>query len=48
MIFVFPIMFIGWKLIHKTEFYKPEDVDLKQDLAGIEEYTANFVPRPSK
>lgn len=48
MVFIFPVLFIVWKLVHKTRFYKPEEVDLQQDLAGIEEYTRNYVPRPAK
>ncbi|KAK9775617.1 putative Amino acid permease/ SLC12A domain-containing protein [Seiridium cardinale] len=48
MIFIFPVLFIMWKLIHKTKFYSPREVDLKQDLASIEEYTRNYVPTPSK
>ncbi|KAF3025944.1 hypothetical protein E8E14_014954 [Neopestalotiopsis sp. 37M] len=48
MVFIFPVLFIGWKLVHKTRFYSPDEVDLQQDLAGIEEYTRNYVPRPAK
>lgn len=48
MIFITPILYIGWKFVHKTKIYKPEDVDLKQDLDAIEEYTENFIPIPSK
>jgi amino acid transporter len=48
MIGVFPVLFIGWKLIRKTKFKKPEEVDLKQDVAEIEEYTRNFVPIPPR
>jgi len=48
MIGVFPILFVGYKLIMKTKFKKPEEVDLYQDLDEIEEYTRNFVPQPFK
>ncbi|KAI1869954.1 uncharacterized protein JN550_005544 [Neoarthrinium moseri] len=47
MIFIFPVLFIIWKLIHRTKFHKPEEVDLKQDLAGIEEYHRTFVSQPA-
>lgn len=46
MIGVFPILFIGWKLIRRTKFKKPEDVDLKTGVAEIDEYTRNYVPSP--
>ncbi|KAF2495845.1 amino acid transporter [Lophium mytilinum] len=48
MIFVFPVLYIGWKLIKKTKFKSPMEVDLYQDLEEIEEYTKNFVPTPDK
>lgn len=47
MIFIFPVLFIVWKVIHKTRFVPSAEVDLQQDLAGIEEYQANFVPTPA-
>lgn len=43
MVFIFPVLFIGWKLIKKTKFIKVADIDLVTDLAEIEEYTRNFV-----
>lgn len=48
MIGVFPILFVGWKLIKKTRWLKPEEVDLLRDVAEIEEYTRNYVPRPPR
>lgn len=48
MIFIFPVLFVAWKVIHRTKFYKPIEVDLKQDLAAVEEYTKNFIPKASK
>ncbi|KAH6655392.1 putative general amino acid permease [Truncatella angustata] len=47
MIFLFPVLFLVWKVIHRTRFHKPAKVDLQQDLAGIEEYTRNYVPEKS-
>ncbi|KAF2745128.1 hypothetical protein M011DRAFT_149509 [Sporormia fimetaria CBS 119925] len=46
MIFVFPILFFGWKFIKKTKWMKPEEVDLYEGVAEIEEYTRNYVPAP--
>ncbi|KAK8054458.1 hypothetical protein PG994_009525 [Apiospora phragmitis] len=48
MLFICPVLYIGWKLIHKTKFVNPHEADLLQDLAGIEEYTKNFVVVPAK
>ncbi|KAL5407428.1 hypothetical protein PMIN06_006632 [Paraphaeosphaeria minitans] len=43
MIFIFPVMYVGWKLIHKTKYKKAHEVDLQEDLEEIEEYTRNYV-----
>lgn len=48
MIAVFPILYVFWKYFKKTEFRKPEHVDLFQDLEEIEEYHRNFVEAPPK
>ncbi|KAM5343651.1 hypothetical protein ACJ41O_012188 [Fusarium nematophilum] len=47
MVGVFPLLFISWKIIHKTEIHKPVNVDLHKDLQAIDEYESNFVPNPS-
>lgn len=44
----FPALFFGWKLIKKTHWKKPHEVDLKGEVEEIEEYTRNFRPEPSK
>ena len=46
MIGVFPVLFVGWKLLKKTKFVKSEDCDLYRDVGEIEEYTRNYVPSP--
>jgi amino acid transporter len=48
MIFLFPVLFFGWKFIKRTKMKKPEEVDLYQGVEEIEEYTRNFVPTPDK
>lgn len=48
MIGVFPVLFVGWKLVKKTRWLKPEEVDLLRDVAEIEEYTRNYVARPPR
>ena len=48
MIGVFPVLFIGWKILKKTKWLKPEEVDLYKDVEEIEEYTRNYSPDPEK
>lgn len=48
MVFIFPVLFIGWKFIKKTKWVQSQDADLVTDLAEIEEYTRNFVEIPEK
>lgn len=45
MIGVYPVIFVGWKLIKKTKWLKPEDVVLRTHEVEIEEYTRNYVER---
>ncbi|KAF2210558.1 hypothetical protein CERZMDRAFT_69221 [Cercospora zeae-maydis SCOH1-5] len=48
MIFLTPALFVFWKVFKRTKWYKPEEVDLKGEVAEIEEYTRNFVQQPYK
>jgi amino acid transporter len=48
MIGVFPVLFVSWKLLKKTKWLKPEDVDLRQGVEEIEEYSRDYVSLPSK
>lgn len=43
MVGVFPALYIGWKLFHKTTIHKPINVNLHEDLDVIDEYERNFV-----
>jgi yeast amino acid transporter len=46
MIGVFPILFFGWKFLKKTSWHKPHEVNLTpKELAEVDEYEANYVPR---
>ncbi|KAG6008150.1 hypothetical protein E4U21_004907 [Claviceps maximensis] len=47
MLAVFPILYMGYKVIRKTKIHKPGEVDLFKDLDVIEEYQKNYVPRPA-
>lgn len=48
MIFVYPILYFGYKFIRKTEIRKPEEIDLFKDLDEIEEYQRNYIPTPPR
>lgn len=48
MIFVFPVLFIFWKMYKGTRWFRPEEVDLIRDLDEIEEYTRNYVEKPPR
>ncbi|KAL2013958.1 hypothetical protein VTN00DRAFT_1483 [Thermoascus crustaceus] len=48
MIGVFPVLFVGWKVVKRTKWRRPEEVDLVKDVAEIEEYTREFVPVPPR
>ncbi|CAL3963801.1 unnamed protein product [Diplocarpon coronariae] len=49
MIFVFPINFAGWKVLKRTKWLKPHEVQLRTtEVDEIEEYTRNYVERPPK
>ncbi|KAH8168167.1 hypothetical protein CIB48_g53 [Xylaria polymorpha] len=44
----FPILYFGWKVLHKTIIYPADKVDLQQDLDVVEEYTRNYIPQPPR
>lgn len=48
MIGVFPILFLGWKLLKRTCFHRSADIDLFKNLDGIEEYERSYVKSPPK
>lgn len=48
MICVFPVLFISWKLLKRTKWLAPHEVDLFRDLAEIEDYTRDYVHVPEK
>ena len=48
MVAVVPLLFIGWKLYHKTQFRKPEEVDFRKDQDALEDYENNFVEQPAR
>lgn len=48
MIGVFPVLYLGWKMVHKTRIHKPEEVDLQRDLDVIESYEQSYVAQPPR
>ncbi|KAK3398263.1 putative carnitine transport protein [Sordaria brevicollis] len=48
MVGVCPVLFVGWKLLKKTKFYKAAEIDLYKNLDEVEEYQANYVPVPPR
>lgn len=48
-VFVFPVLYFGWKIVHKTRIVKPTELNLHhQDFDDLAEYEQNFVPQKSK
>ncbi|KAL7943339.1 amino acid permease/ SLC12A domain-containing protein [Trichoderma barbatum] len=48
MIFVYPVLYFGYKFVRKTSIHKPEEVDLFKDVDEIEEYQRNYTPTPPR
>ncbi|KAB5535273.1 putative carnitine transport protein [Coniochaeta sp. 2T2.1] len=46
MIGIWPVLYLGWKLLKKTTVWKSSEVDLTEGLKEIEDYHANYVPSP--
>lgn len=46
MVLLAPIMFFGWKLIHKTKFVGAHEADLVWDRPAIDAYEASFITPP--
>jgi len=41
-----PVLFIGWKLVKKTRFVRPQDADLVWEAPTIDRYEAQFTHDP--
>lgn len=46
MLIVAPILFIGWKIIHRTKFVKPLEADLVWERPIVDAYEASFLSPP--
>lgn len=44
MIAVVPLLFLTWKLVHKTEFHKAHEIDLQKNMDEIDAYERSYVP----
>ncbi|KAM7218147.1 Amino acid permease domain containing protein [Rhypophila decipiens] len=47
MIFITPVLYIGWKLLKRTKILRADEIDLLKDLDTIEEYQRTYVPSKS-
>lgn len=43
MVFLFPILYVGWKLLKRTQVVRAHEADLVSGVAEIEQYTQEFV-----
>ncbi|KAE8443327.1 hypothetical protein EG329_001970 [Mollisiaceae sp. DMI_Dod_QoI] len=49
MVFLFPVIYVGWKMIKKTKWLKPHEVQLRtHEVDDIDEYTRDYVERVPK
>lgn len=46
MVFVAPLLFLFWKVVKKTKWIKPHEVDLVWDAPLIDAYEASFITPP--
>ncbi|GLA10631.1 amino acid permease/ SLC12A domain-containing protein [Aspergillus welwitschiae] len=47
MIGVFPVIYVGWKLWHRTKFLSPKEIDIVTGVEEVDVYTRNYVEEPS-
>lgn len=48
MVGIVPILYLGYKILKGSKYYKPEEVDLLKNIDEIEEYEANYEPQPAR
>ncbi|KAF1344758.1 amino acid permease-domain-containing protein [Delphinella strobiligena] len=46
MVFIDPVLYVGWKLIKRTKVVKPSEADLHWDKAAIDAYQDSFNEEP--
>ncbi|KAL2398024.1 General amino acid permease AGP2 [Exophiala dermatitidis] len=46
MVFVAPVLFVGWKLVKKTRFVRPHEADLVWERPIVDAYEATFISEP--
>ncbi|KAF4119393.1 hypothetical protein GMORB2_4912 [Geosmithia morbida] len=47
MVMIFPVLYVGWKIIHRTKFVRPMDIDFQLDQQDIKDYEDNYIPQPA-
>ena len=45
MIFICPVIFVGWKILKKTKWLKPTEVDVIGEREAIDEYQRSYAPK---
>lgn len=43
MIGIFPVLFVGWKVLKKSKWQRPEEVDLLTNKAEVDAYERGYV-----
>lgn len=45
MVGVFPVLFVGWKVLKKSQWRRPEEVDLLTNKAEVDAYELDPIPK---
>ena len=48
MVGLFPVLFLFWKVLKKTKWLAPEEVDLVSGVREIDDYTRDYVEAPAE
>lgn len=46
MVAIVPLLYVGWKVLKRSTFYKLDKIDLVKNLDEIEDYEASYMPQP--
>ena len=44
MIAICPLLYVTWKLVHKTKIHKAHEIDLHKNMDEIDAYERSYVP----
>lgn len=48
MVGIYPVLYVGYKVIRRTKIQNPLEIDFQKDQPALEEYERNYVPQPPK